>query len=382
MPLTLPPGFIAEPYATSPDDLLVSARTTDYRFELLDRAEGLVGELTSVEGGSVTWDAYASVKSSGSIEVTDDSADIDWVNTRVKPWMMLESTTNDEFIEVPLGIYTCAAPVEQWSATGRAWKIELIDKTSILDTDIATDVNGMPISYAVDTGANILTAVKTIIESTGESAAAIEPADNLVAEPLTWPVGTPLLVIINELLSLCNYASLWTDRQGQFRTQKWVDPIARSPVYDVLQPFVSGETSLMDPSWTHDKDIYGIPNRYVVLSPGSGDEEALQSVAVNVDVNSPFSYQNRGRWITSTENGVEAESQEELDIYAVRQLKLVSSVSSKIDLNHAFLPALETNSTIRFVNEAAGLNTICMVLQTEVSFDPLELCKSKIQEVM
>lgn len=384
MPLILPDGLIAT-VAPSTDPLL-GARVTSYRFDMLDTEENLIGTLSSAElGGSLSWDAYASIKGGGSIQVTDVGQQIDWLNVRIRPTAILQRAgggTDPVNTEVPLGVFLCTAPVEGWTATGRSWNVELLDKNSILDTDIVTDSNGDPVTYVAPIGANVIDVVKSIIADAGESSPAILTGDKVLSASMTWPVETTRLRIINDLLDAAGYASLWVDGAGQYQARPWITPALRIRVYDLLAPFSKGETSLMDPDWTRDRDFYGIPNRYVVVGVGDDTTEALTAVATNVDPNSPFSYPSRGnRWITSTEVGVEAVDQEALDLIAYRRLLAADSVSTSISVKHAFLPELLVNSTVMFTNPDAELSIVCSVLKTEIPFDPTGLCTSQLQEV-
>jgi hypothetical protein len=147
-------------------------------------------------------------------------------------------------------------------------------------------------------------------------------------------------------------------------------------------PFQKGITSLMAPEWTLDEDIYGIPNRYVVVGQGSEDTPPLVATAENINPASPFSYANRGRWITQVETGVEAVDQAALDQYARRQLSNATSVNQAIDVRHMLLPEVTINSVVRFVHPEAGVDSLFTVLKTTVTFDPLELAASSLQEVL
>lgn len=387
MPLALPSGLIAVPsLGTTVDDVFGSGRVTSFRFDLLSNDEGLLGQLATVQrGGQLTWDAYASIKSGGSITVNDPGNEIDWLNVRVQPWVHVDRVgfggADPSAVETPLGIFLPAAPVEQWDAYGRKWNIELLDKLSILDQDIVTDASGNPVTYTAASGSNVLDLIRTIITDAGELADAIPIGSKTLSEDIIWEAGTTRLKIINDLLDAANYFSLWTDGQGQYRVEPYVEPANRPVVYEALQPFTNSEDSLMSPEWSRDRDIYSVPNRYVVVSQGSGIDEAFTSVATNVDPTSPFSYPSRGRWITTVETGVEAVSLEDLDAIAKRRLDAATAVTSTISAEHVFLPDLRINSIIRFTNEEAGLDMRCSVVKTEVPFDPDSLCKTELREV-
>lgn len=381
MPIPLPDGARPQPVLFQPEEVLRGTRITAYRFDLLSPTEELIGPLDGVEGGNVEWTAYTAIKGGGALDVLDRKQEVDWLNVRVHPVALLSSTGLEEPTEVGLGIYLPAAPVEQWTALGRSWRVELLDKLTVLE-EIVTDEDGNPVTYVAPIGANVLALVVDLIQSLGETAPAIEPDAKVLTQSMVWDVGTSILTIINDLLQANGYGSIWTDGMGQFRVTPYVPPSARTPVYEALAPFTPGEQSLMSPEWTNDRDIYSIPNRYVAISSGSGDEEAMVAVATNEDPASPFSYQARGRWVTHVQTDVEASSQADLLARAQMGLAQMSSVTSGITISHVYLPDLRLNETVRFTNPAAGLDLLCYVTKTNVEFDPTALCQSEIREAV
>lgn len=377
----------------SDEDLFASSRITSFRFELLGPVtdhsgvtfnEGYLGVLNGVEGGSVSWQSVASIKGGGNIAVTDLHQDVDWLNVRIRIVALLqEAGSSLPATEYSIGVFLPSAPVAEWTDLGRSWDVELLDKCSILDQDIVTDSNGDIITYALPIGYNVIQAVKELIVGVGETAQAIEPGNETLSAPMTWNAGTTRLKIINDLLQTAGYFSLWCDGLGQYRVTKYAPPSQRPPVYEMLAPFSDGPNSVMSPDWTQDRDIYGIPNRVVVIGQGDSENPALVAVAENTDPSSPFSRSSRGRWITEVLTDVEAVDIAELESYAVRRLAESSSVTSSIKLKHIFLPNLPVNSTVLFTNEKAKMTEVlCYLSSTTVNFDPLALCVSEIREAI
>jgi hypothetical protein len=382
VPLILPAAAILpSPVLLTPDDTFSSARVTDYRFDLLDDSEQLIGTLSGVSGGDLSWRAQAAIKGGGSISVSETGQDVDWLNTRVRPVVILRDNVDGNSIEVPVGVYLGAAPVQDWNEFGLSMSVELLDKNCILDQDIVTDANGNPVTYSAPVGANVVTLVRNLIQMTGEATPAIEAGNKNLTKALTWDVGTPILKIINDLLAAADYFSLYTDGAGQFRVTPYTPATERAPVYRSEMPFSEGDQSLMSSSWTLDKDFYSVPNRYVAVSQGDGNAESMIAVVTNTDPTSPFSYQSRGRWITRTRTGVEAVSQADLMSRARQGMAGAMGITTKIAAEHMFLPEIQINRTVEFYNEAAGVNLICSVLGTTLPFNPTGLCKTDLREV-
>ena len=385
MPLTLPDGLLVEPVTDGETALLGGHRVLSFRYELLDRWENLTGLVrTAPYGGSLSWSAQASIKSGGTLPVIDPGGGIDWVHSRIRPVAVLSSASTADTLEVPLGVYLPAAPDESWSDEGRRWDVDLLDKAVILDQDVPVDAAGNATAYTAPAGSNVVALVAGLIQSTGEATPALSPAPDTLTSALVFEPGTTKLKIINELLDAANFFSLWTDGAGQFRVTKYRAPQDRGTVYDLLAPFSRGPRSLMAPDWTRERDVYTVPNRYVVVSQGDGDAEGLVATATNTDPASPFSYPSRGRWVTQVEEGVEATSLASLQAYADRKLLAASGASSKMEVHHAYLPDLLINSTVRFRYEQDGeeLDMLCTVQNTEIPLDPTGLCKTVLREVV
>ena len=77
-------------------------------------------------------------------------------------------------------------------------------------------------------------------------------------------------------------------------------------------------------------------------------------------------------------------SQAALQAYADRKLAAASGVASKIEVEHAFLPELLINSSVRFdyTQDDVNLSMLCTVQNTKIPLDPTALCRSTLREVV
>lgn len=384
VPLQLPTGIIAEPASLTSDEELLTTRVSSFRFDLLEPRfttngdplpEAVIGTLDGVTGGEVSWTYNAAIKGGGSIDVTDVGQEIDWMRARIRPVAILNDAR-----EVPIGVFIPAAPKEAYATGQRSWPVELLDKNSLLDQDVYADpATGRALPYSLDAGVDVMDAIRYLIEGVGESALGIPTDLGLTtANPLTWDIGTPRLQIINDLLSAVNYFSLWVDSMGQFRATPYTDPVSRPAQYALLAPFEAGR--FMVPDWTRDRDIYSIPNRFIVTTQGDEENEGLMSTAT-LPASSPYSFAKRGRWVTGVEQDVEVATQGCLNRYAAWRLEVAASVSQRIEISHPILPDLRVNENIYF--QAADVpRTLCTVYKTSVVFDPLGLCRTELAEAV
>lgn len=342
-------------------------RTSAVRVELLTAAEALVGLLDGVRGGSVVYTSAKSVHGSLALLVEDVGQEVNWLTARVRPVLSI-----DGYGDTALGVFLAAEAPEAHTDTGFSRSIKLLDKCTILDQD------KLDAAYALDAGTVVTTAIVTLIASTGETNIAITPSAATLVNPLVWPAGTTKLQIVNDLLSVINYFSLFTNGDGQYRGEPYVKPASRAIVWD----FLDGPDCIYLPVLTKDVDLFAIPNKFIAITQGAGDTAALTATATNTDPASPYSTVSRGRTITEVLSGVEIADQATLDAFAERRLIELTTPTASIEIAHAFVPDLAFNRAVRFRRVPAAIDARHVVSKIEISLDPTQLAKSTLTEVV
>ena len=141
-----------------------------------------------------------------------------------------------------------------------------------------------------------------------------------------------------------------------------------------LQPvwtFTDDNTSILSPDITVNHDLYGIPNVVeVIYSYGSEYKEA---VAINDDPNSPTSTINRGRKIpyrVTDPSLYGYVTQDQLDAYAERLLKELSTLEYSVSFTHAYCP-VRIGDCVRLNYTRAGINNIkAKVINQNIKAEP------------
>lgn len=391
MPIPIPSGVLPIQPLTS-SDILSGDRVTSYRWEVLTHSGGtdhLYGELDGVVEGSasLSWTLYSAVKGSGSLRVTDLAEpregmialkDVHLESARIRPVCVIEGLP-----EIPLGTFLISSAPEEWTGTGKTVALDLLDRTTVLDQD------QVEATYTVDAETPILAAVAAVVASAGESISVDAAVTDTLSSPMAWPAGTSKLQIINDLLGVLNYSSLWVDGVGNLRATPYVVPARRSLQYELLnepRELVDGESSIYSEQWTRDRDIFGVPNRVIAVQTGGGEDPALVGVYTNEDPSSPFSYPSRGRWISrtlevETPDADEAEVVAFLEAKAQQSLIAASAVQASIEVKHLPVPLL-VGDVLRFRNVPAGVDARHVVTGIELEAHPLGLMASKMQEVV
>ncbi|QKY80319.1 minor tail protein [Microbacterium phage Mercedes] len=381
--------------SVSTQEVLYGDRVTSYRWEVLEHSNGvdqLVGTLDGVADGRLTWTQNAAVKGGGKAEVVDLAAsdtapgmlrigNLKLESARLRPVCVVQGLP-----ENPLGVFLVSAAKEEWEATGRVWQLELLDKCTVPQQDQVDQ------SYAVAAGTLILQQVKIILASCGEYIAIDNSSTLATSSGMVWEAGTSKLKIINDLLEVAGYNSLWMDGYGNFQLTPRVLPANRSLTYDVLgipRELRDGSQSIYTPDWNRDKDSFDVPNKVVAVQAAGGDDAAaLVGQWTNEDASSPYSYQQRGgRWLTHTLDSVEVPEGTDAEVVAFLQnraratLIQMSAVQATVKLEHLPIP-VRVGDVVRFANSKAGIDGRHVITRLQLDTHPLGMMSSTLQEVV
>lgn len=373
-------------------DILYGSRTTSYRYELLthqaDGTDALTGYLDGVLTTSqLQWQWNQAVKGTGKLDVLDLAvaqagktriADVNLTTVRIRPVLVITGLP-----DIPLGVYLVTAAPEVWSDGYRTFNLELHDRTTVLDQDQVAD------AYTAGTSTPILSLIASLIATAGEKYVADGSDTRELTNAMVWPVGTTKLQIVNDLLNALNYNALTIDGAGDFIATPYVKPADRTITYALLngipRELVDGETSIYEPDWNRDRDVYGVPNKVVVIGNATGSAAPPVGSYENTDPTSPFSYAARGRWIVSTIQGVDVPTgvvaADFLSAVAQASLIAQSSPQATVTVNHLPLP-LNVGDVMRFASAPAGIDDRHVVVGIQLDLNPLGLMHSSLQEVI
>jgi len=208
---------------------------------------------------------------------------------------------------------------------------------------------------------------------------------------MAWEAGTSKLKIINDLLDVAGYNSLWMDGFGAFQMTPRVLPADRSIMYEVLgfpRELRDGEQSIYSPDWTRDRDSFNVPNKVIAVQAAGGeDTTALVGTWTNEDANSPYSYQARGRWVPHVLDSVECPEGSDAEILAFLQnraratLIQMSAVQAQVKLENLPIP-VRVSDVLRFAHTRAGVDARHVITRIQLDTSPLGRMKSTLQEVI
>jgi hypothetical protein len=393
---TVSPGEL--PYGTLPVvdlttlQILYGSRTTSYRFELLahqsDGTDTLAGTLDGVlPQGTLAWQWNQAVKGSGTLNVADlDVAqpgmtrirDVNLTTVRIRPVLVI-----DGLPEIPLGVFLVTAAPETWSDEGRIFQLELHDRCTVLDQDQLSE------SFTAVTTSTVMAQIATVIASAGEAFTPDGSETRSLTAPMTWPVGTTKLQVVNDLLGALNYNALTITGHGDWQVTPYVRPAARPTTYGLLngvtRELVDGAASIYQPDWNRDRDVFGVPNKVVTVEAATGTGAPAVGVYTNTSPTSPFSYAARGRWIVATVQGIQVPTStvatDFLNAVAQATLIALSSPAATVTVKHLPLP-LAVGDVLTFASTPAGINSRHVVVGLTLELTATGLMQSTLQEVV
>jgi len=341
-------------------------REESWRYDLLNLQDQKIGQLDGVTGATFEWSIFTDIRTSGSMDCVDP--DIDWLSVRVQPWATVVAAGME--LSWPVGVFIPATPGTQYSGAGKSQAIDLYDKLQILVDDKVEN------TYSVAAGTVVTTFIKTMLAGVGEVRDAITPSAATLRTSMVWEADTTKLKIINDLLASINYFSLWVDGYGVFQGAPYVEPGSRG----ISWIFADGAQCIYSSDFFHNNDGFLVPNKVSLISTSDGETAALTAQATNENPESDYSYQKRGRWITTTEKDIEASDQSTLNLMAQRRLIELSDVSSTYDISHALIP-LDLNAAVKFIRSTEGILETAVIQKMSFGTEVGGLVRTTIRAV-
>ena len=312
------------------------------------------GALGGVQGVDITRSASASIKGRGTLTVDDTGVAIDWEHVRLAP-----RYSTGAGAEWGIGHYVATAPREQWADGKRSWQVDVFDVNNVLERRKITNTLQLLV------GVNVATAVSTLLADAGETLTAISDNGETLRTTKTWPAGTSVLAIINELADTGGYFSLSVDGDGRFTLAPNTRASARAPRHE----FLDGNTSIHSGVFTVERNV-DIPDQIIAVTAGTDTTAALIGYAPD-DGTYPF---------TETVD-TDSTSQEEATAYAFRVYYARRAKRTTLTINIAPMP-MDPSNVNRFRSTAAGLDgnfVVSSIKEPTTALDLMQLTMTEVQ---
>lgn len=213
--------------------------------------------------------------------------------------------------------------------------------------------NQPPIGYYVPKDDNIMDAVYRLTDDNSrapviQNACPTNLVYNFVADPSdTW------LTFLSDLAANAKY-TYDLDEYGRILFSPKQDIASLQPVWT----YDDSNSSILYPEISMEHDLYGIPNVVEVIYSNGGT--TYHSRVVNYDSNSPISTISRGREIVYRDTDpdlIGAANQYQVDEYAARLLRELSSLEYTITYTHGYCP-VRLGDCVRLNYSRAGLTNV------------------------
>lgn len=296
------------------------------RYDLLNRYDMKLGELTAHPGNKVTMNSLAEIKRTAVFKISEQEAqDIDWLNDRIRPVFLLRMP-DGRYAEWPLGVFLISSPTRRDERVIKR-EIEAYDASLILLEDCFDD------RYRIASGTKYTTAIIAIMNAAGIVKINITDHAGTLSTDKEFEIGTTKLEAVNQLLTEINYTSIWVDENGYFISRPYVLPSDREAEYS----YRNDELSVIHPGSTEEFDLFAVPNKWVrvVSNP---DKTALVSRYSNDLPTSLTSTTNRGRNIVDYATVDDIVDQATLDAYTKRVAYAGSQIYGKFVFDTALMP--------------------------------------------
>jgi len=247
----------------------------------------------------------------------------------------------------PLGTFLVQTP--SYSFDGKVKNITMDAYTPLLELK----EKNPPIGYSIYKDENIMERACLVLSEQMRAPYVASTKDTKLTDNFVANLDDTWMTFLIDLLANAEMR-LELDELGRVLFAPEQEIASLQPVWT----FDTGNSSILYPDFTIDHDLYGIPNVVEVIY--SNGKETVSSIAVNDDPNSPVSTVSRGRIINQriTDPAVIGNpSKAELDLYAKRTLKELSSIEYSITFSHGYCP-VRIGDCVRLNYEAAGLRNV------------------------
>ena len=297
-------------------------------------------QIRDVTSCSIDRDSTADTLGSASIDFTEDHGE-----EYIREYLVTRQNGITE--RFPLGTHLIQSPKTTFD--GRVGGASIDGYTPLIELK----ENPPPIGYTVSKGANIMNTAYALCRENMRAPVIPAKSSEVLYDDFVANTSDTWLSFIQSLVAQASFY-ITVDENGV---------VMFAPIQDTksLQPvmtFDDGNSSILYPSVTYERDLYSIPNVVEVLY--SSNSKKYYARVENNDKNSPTSIVNRGRMITYRDTNPSISglpNQQMVQEYAEQLLRNQSALEYKITYSHAYC-GNRIGDCIRLNYERAGLVNI------------------------
>lgn len=299
-----------------------------------------ISKLEFVKSSTITRDSDAETLGSATLDVTNALGEC-YVRT------YLITNQNGVKERFPLGTFLVQTP--STSFDGKVSSGSLDAYTPLLEIK----ENPPPLGYSILKDENIMRNAYVIAREHARAPIVEAISSDTLSFNFVANTDDTWLTFLQDLIANAKY-EFALDEMGRILFSPKQDTASLQPVWT----FDDSNSSILYPDISIDRDLYGIPNVVEVVYSNGGDY--YYSRVVNDDSNSPTSTVNRGREIIKRVTNLELSgipSQSQVDEYATRLLKELSTIECSLGYMHGYCP-VRLGDCVRLNYTRAGITDV------------------------
>ena len=226
--------------------------------------------------------------------------------------------------------------------------------------------NPTPLGYSLLKGDNIMEKAYQIVREHARAPVVKTECSETLFSDFVAENDEKWISFVTYLISNAKYL-LSLDELGRILFAPKQELASLQPVWT----YTDDNSSILYPTISIDRDLYGIPNVVEVIYSAGGD--SYYSRVVNDDPNSPISTVNRGREILHrvvNPDSIGNPTQNRIDEYATKLLKELSSLECTLTYTHGYCP-VRLEDCVRLDYKRANItDTKAKVISQTIKCDP------------
>jgi hypothetical protein len=322
--------------------IVAGQRTIRYRYERLDKNLQSIDYLDSVESAKISYNYLADIKRTASFTIVESDQEVDYFNQLIRPYVGI-LMDDGLWTHIPVGTFLLSSP-SRARANGKTVRdVRAYDFCSVIRT------NYNDTRYQIAAGAIVTDAVIAICDQLGLQQN-IKPSATVAPALRAWDPGTSYGVIINDLLNMIGYGSIYFTPLGVATASEYIEPALRAITFQ----YATDEFSILTEEASETLDTFDIPNQWVFVV-SQPDRPVLTSTYTNNVATSPTSVQNRGRTVEFFDNQRDEADQAALDLACRKKAQEDSQIYSEVAVSTALNPLHDESETIMLTHDPLGI---------------------------
>lgn len=299
-------------------------------------------KIDNVKSCSISWDSGTDTLGSATIDVNDNLGEC-----YIRVYLItIQNRVRERH---PLGTFMVQTPSIKFD--GKVQSVSMDAYTPLIELKEKKP----PFGYSLLEGTNIMEKAYELTSENARAPVIKTISKNKLYSNFVSDVDDTWITFLTDLIANADY-SFSLDENGRILFAPNQDTASLQPVFT----FDDSNSSILYNDISMDQDLYGLPNVVEVIY--SNGAKYFYSRADNNDPNSPISIVNRGREIVHrvtnpTISNVDELTKDQLDDYAKRLLRELSSIECTVSYTHGYC-GVRLKDCVRLNYRRAGITNV------------------------